>query len=189
MSLFGHGSHDHLYGSHLNPLQTLILDITNPNSTWPIANKPPLRPLIPTQHPFQNPPSNNLRNPSIRHVKRNRMPQPMIPLPSRRPPRQTPIIPLPIRIRNIPWPAQKIENRLPDPPSNSLARRSIQLPTVENRQMPYAWIVDSGGVGFQAAAALAPDADARGVDVRPGAFAGVGVDPVYGGAEGGGVFA
>ena len=55
--------------------------------------------------------------------------------------------------------------------------------------MPYAWIVDSGGVGFQAAAALAPDADARGVDVRPRLFAGVRVYPVYGCGEGGGVFA
>jgi hypothetical protein len=55
--------------------------------------------------------------------------------------------------------------------------------------MPYPRIVDSGGVGFEAAAALAPDADARGVDVRPFGFAGIGVDPVDCGGEGGGVFA
>lgn len=117
------------------------------------------------------------------------MPQPMISLPGRRSSGKAIIIPLPVRIRDIPRPAQEIENRLPHPPSNPLTRRSIQLPAVENRQVPHARIVHSCAVRFKTATALAPDADPRSVDVRPGLFAGVRVNPVYGCGEGGGVFA
>ena len=50
-------------------------------------------------------------------------------------------------------------------------------------------VVHSRAVSLQPTAALAPDADARGVDVRPWLFAGVRVYPVYGCGEGGGIFA
>lgn len=61
----GRTSHVQLNGSHLDPLQTLILEITNTNNTRPIANKPHPCSSIPTQHPLHNIPPNNPRNPSI----------------------------------------------------------------------------------------------------------------------------
>lgn len=157
----------------LDPLQTFILDITNTDSAGSITNEPPLRSVIPAQDPLHNVSPNDPWNPSIRHIEGNGMPQPMIALPSRCPTRKTRIVPLTIRIRNILRPTQKIKHRLAEPPSNSRTSRSIQLPAVENLQVPYTGVVDSRAVRFQAAAALAPDTNARGVDMRPVAFAGV----------------
>ena len=55
--------------------------------------------------------------------------------------------------------------------------------------MPDTRVVDSRTIRFEAAATLAPDTDARGVDVGPVTFACVCVDPVDCGGESVWVFA
>lgn len=92
-----------------------------------------------------------------------------------------------IRVSNIRGSSQDVEYRLGDIGSNLLARIDRQLATVEDTQVRYSIILSSGSIGFETAAALAPNADACRVNVLPVALSSIGIDPVNGCCQSSGV--